>query len=102
MKADHIAIVGIHLEAIEQLKVKVEDLTKDSKRLDWMQFHGAKICWGKDGEYCSVSRTSSEELETTELFGDWREAIDAAMNGKWKPLQLTLTSFTRNELENDL
>lgn len=51
----------------------------DAKRLDWVQFHGARVSWGNDDEYCNVHWSDGEDVHHTELFTDWRDAIDAAM-----------------------
>jgi hypothetical protein len=58
----------------------------DTARLEWLQFHGAHVAWGNDGEICSVRWSDRDGSYTTELFSDWREAIDAAMAGKFKEM----------------
>jgi hypothetical protein len=56
----------------------------DSKRLQWMQFHGAKVCWGSDDEVCTVRWADRDGEYQTELFHAWKAAIDAAMAGQVK------------------
>lgn len=58
------------------------ETAKDAERLDWMQFHGARVAWGNDGELCRVMWSDRDGSYSTELFDDWREAIDAATKGK--------------------
>jgi hypothetical protein len=67
-------------EALKAQATEIERLRADAERLEWLQFRGARVCWGNDDEVCSVRWTdrSGEEYETR-LCYDWREAIDAAM-----------------------
>jgi hypothetical protein len=58
----------------------------DTKRLEWLQFHGARVAWGNDSEYCSVDWSDRDGSYRTKLFGNWREAIDAAMAGEFKEM----------------
>ena len=60
---------------------EVEALKRDAERFDWMLFHGAKVCWGSDGEVCNVEwfDEAEEELARTGNYYDAREAIDDAM-----------------------
>jgi len=56
-------------------------LRADAERLEWMQFHGARIAWGNDGEVCSCvwpDQYHGDGGGETGLFDDWRAAIDAA------------------------
>jgi hypothetical protein len=54
----------------------------DARRLDWMQFYSGQVCWGNDGEVCSVRwyDRDNEVNRKTANFYDWREAIDAALS----------------------
>jgi hypothetical protein len=53
-------------------------IIEDSKRLQWMQFNGARVEWENDGEVCSVSWSNRDGSYRTKLFDNWRLAIDTA------------------------
>ena len=71
-----LAIARLAQEKAE-LKEQVK-FWKDTDRLQWMQFHGARVEWGNDCELCSVSWLGDDGERRTKLFDDWRAAIDAA------------------------
>lgn len=58
---------------------------KDSKRLDWLIYHGGYIAFDRDQEICSVWMMYCGDEECSErpplpgCFDDPRDAIDAAM-----------------------
>jgi hypothetical protein len=81
---------GQHIEQLEALlhaekslladsTRKLEEARKDAERLDWMQFNGAKVSWGNDGEVCHVQWQDRDGPHETPLFDNWREAIDQAI-----------------------
>jgi FtsZ-binding cell division protein ZapB len=69
-------------KACAQLEAENEELRKDSRRLEWLQFHGAKVCWWSDGEVCDVLWTDrTGEQYSSPLCYAWKEAIDKSMKG---------------------
>ncbi len=63
---------------------RVAALAIDAERLDWLQFHGARVAWGNDDEVCNVVWADRDGSYYTALFNNWREAIDAAMDNRFK------------------
>lgn len=63
----------------------MKEAGRDAERLQWMQFHGARVEWSSDDEYCCVAWTDRSDAYRTALFSDWRDAIDAALRGEVKP-----------------
>jgi hypothetical protein len=74
------AMYGRIRQLEQELSAVLVDLyvVEDSKRLQWMQFNGARVEWENDGEVCSVSWSNRDGSYRTKLFDDWRLAIDAA------------------------
>ncbi len=63
---------------------RMATLALDAERLDWLQFHGARVVWGNDDEVCNVVWADRDCSYYTALFNNWREAIDAAMDNRFK------------------
>ena len=63
-----------------QLEAQLLEARKDAERLDWMIFHSAKVCHSNDAEYCSVKWVDDYEQCQTDVYGNAREAIDAAIS----------------------
>lgn len=60
----------------------------DTELLDWLIFYSGRVCYSNDGDTCRVMWYSSNEeagnageMETG-MFGDARNAIEAAMKAE--------------------
>lgn len=71
-------------ENLTAANARIAELTADSERLDWLQFHGARVAWGNDDEVCNVVWCDRDGSYYTALFNNWRDAIDAAMKNRFK------------------
>lgn len=71
-------------ENLTAANARIAELTADSERFDWMQFHGARVAWSSDDEVCNVAWCDRDGSYYTALFNNWRDAIDAAMNNQFK------------------
>ena len=70
--------VGDYADALRAALAR-DETERDAERLDWMQFHSAQVIWGNDDEFCRVTWSDRDgEVYRTDLFNDWRDAIDAA------------------------
>lgn len=63
---------------IRQQDERIDALSKDAKRLDWMIFHSAAVLHTSDAEHCSVKWGNNQ----TDLYDSAREAIDAAISAR--------------------
>lgn len=73
-------------ENLTAANARIAELAADSERLDWLQFHGARVAWSNDDEVCNVVWCDREGSYYTALFNNWRDAIDAAMNNQFKEI----------------
>lgn len=74
----HHAEVQALTERIALLEQQLAEARKDSERLDWMIFYSGHVSHGNDAEWCRVVWVD-DGPHSTKLFGDGREAIDAAI-----------------------
>ena len=57
---------------------RIDALSKDAERLDWMILHSATVLHTSDAEHCSVKWGNNQ----TDLHDSAREAIDAAIGAR--------------------
>lgn len=82
----------------EKIVEAVGTPAEDTKLLEWMQFHGARVAWVNDDEFCYVTWSDRDDTYRTALFSDWREAIRAAMRGDARPAVDRLAPATPAEI----